>query len=297
MSLRLIVLFLWTLLCSGIAVAQDESQLSGTLKKIKDAGEIVLGYRDASIPFSYTDAKGRPIGYSLDLCMAIVQDVRAALDNDQLRVRFVHVNSEQRIPFVKDGTIDVECGSTTNTAARQKDVAFSPVIFVTGTKLLVRRTSGIRSYLDLRGKTVSVSAGTTNEAAIRSLSRARALGISVHSELDLQKAFDELASGRADAFATDEVLLYGFLAKRHWPKDLMVVGDYLSYEPYSLMFRRDDSQFSAVVERSFQRLADTRELRWTYDRWFLKPLPSGERIGLDMNPQLVTIFEGLGLLR
>ena len=195
------------------ALAQDDQELTGTLKKVKDSGTITIGYREASLPFSYLDAKGRPIGYSLALCFAIVEEVKARLDTDRIDVKFIPVKSQDRISYVVNGTIDLECGSTTNTRARQNEVAFSPVIFVTGTKLLVKRSSKIRSYRDLKNKTVAVSAGTTNEMTLKKLSDKELLDIHLLSTRDLADAFEEFAAGHADAFATDEVLLFGFLAK------------------------------------------------------------------------------------
>lgn len=280
---------------ASAAWAQGSEELTGTLKKVRESGSVVLGVREASFPFSYTDAAGRSVGYSIDLCLAIVDEIKAALDLPSVEVRYLRVRSEERLPSVKDGRVDLECGSTTNTRLRQREVAFSPVIFVTGTKLMVRRTSGIRSYEDMKGKTVVVSAGTTNEAAIRTLSDKQALGIKVLARADLDQAFDAFESGQAAAFATDEVLLFGFLAHAKAPRAYSIVGDYLSFEPYGIVYRKDDSQLAQVVERTFHKLAESREIAWIYDRWFVRRLPSGERMGLRMNAQLTTIFEGLGL--
>jgi glutamate/aspartate transport system substrate-binding protein len=285
-------------LCCALATAawsQDSGELQGTLKKVKDSGVITLGVREASVPFSYALAQGRTVGYSVDLCMAIVDDIRAAIDRADVQVRLLPLKSEQRLPAVKNGQVDLECGSTTNTRQRQQEVAFSPVIFVTGTKLMVNRGSGIRSFEQLRRRTVAVSAGTTNEAALRSLSDKQRLSLNVVSWPDLQQAFAAFEAGQADAFATDEVLLLGFKARAKAPRSLAVVGDFLSFEPYGIVYRRDDPQLAQVVERTFRRLAESRELAWIYDKWFVRRLPGGEQLNLRMNPQLTTIFEGLGL--
>jgi glutamate/aspartate transport system substrate-binding protein len=207
----------------------------------------------------------------------------------------VPLQSEQRLPAVRDGRVDLECGSTTDTQQRRQEVAFSPVIFVTGTKLMVRRGSGIRSLEQLRGRTVAASAGTTNEAAIRALSDKQSLAVKLVTRPDLQQAFTLFESGQADALASDEVLLLGLRARAQAPRTLAVVGELLSFEPYGIAYRRDDPQLAQVVERSFRRLAESRELAWIYDQWFVRRLPGGEQLNLRMSPQLTAIFESLGL--
>ena len=256
---------------------------------------ITLGYRESSLPFSYLGPKGAPIGYSLDLCDDIVEEVAAELGGKEIRVERRPVTPGNRIPQLVNGEIDIECGSTTNTPARRKEVAFSPIIFVAGTRLLVDRASGVRSLRDLRGETVAVTSGTTNEAAVRSLSEKQGLNIKLITAADHDQSFAALRSGQAQAFATDDILLYGLIAKTGTQKEYKVVGDLLSYEPYSLMFRKDDPDFAAVVERTFRGLARSRELVWTYNAWFLRPLPSGARLDIPMSPQLTEIFHTLGL--
>jgi glutamate/aspartate transport system substrate-binding protein len=280
-----------TALCSLPAQTQ---QLTGTLKKIKDSGTITIGYRENSFPFSYVARKPPPIGYSIDLCLAIVDEVRAELENDNIKVAYVQVTPSDRIEKVVDGTVDIECGSTTNNVERQKQVAFSPVFFVSGTKLLVRRSAKIKSYRDLGGKTVVVTAGTTNEKALKLLSEREKLDIKFVTAADHAESFNKLAGGQAHAFATDDVLLHGFVAKAAHPSDYAVVGDYLSYDPYGLMFRRNDPDFAAVVLRTFQNMAANRDLADLYDKWFMRKLRNGELLGINMSPQLRTIFEMLG---
>ncbi|MDM0042615.1 amino acid ABC transporter substrate-binding protein [Variovorax sp. J22G21] len=292
-QLRLVPLLALALACA--AHAQSFDALSGTLKKVKESGTITLGVREASFPFSYTSRTGRPIGYSIDLCERIVEGIRSAIDAPELQVRHELLRSEERLPAVKSGRVDLECGSTTNTQLRQQEVAFSPVIFVTGTKLLVRRGAGIASFHQMKGKTVVVSTGTTNEAAIRSLSAKQALNLTILVRPDLQQAFDAFQAGQADAFATDDVLQYGFVARAKAPRGLSVVGDYLSFEPYGIVYRKDDPQLAQVVNQTFGDLAKSREISWIYDKWFVRRLPDGERLGMPMNPQLTTIFEALGL--
>jgi glutamate/aspartate transport system substrate-binding protein len=274
----------------------SDEPLRGTLKKVHDSGVVTLGVREAAFPFSYALPSGRMVGYSVDLCLAIVEEIKAAVDRSDLAVRLQTLSSEQRLPAVKEGQVDLECGSTTNTRQRQQEVAFSPVIFVTGTKLMVHRDSGIRSWEQLRGRTVAASAGTTNEATIRALSDRQGLGANVITRPDLRHAFEAFEAGQADVLASDEVLLLGIKARAKAPRTLAVVGEFLSYEPYGIAFRRDDPQLAQVVERSFRRLAETRELAWIYDQWFVRRLPGGEQLNLRMSPQLTAIFEGLGLL-
>lgn len=285
----------------GCAVAasawsQDAGQaLAGTLKKVLDSGVVTLGVREAAFPFSYALPSGRHVGYSVDLCLAIVEEMKSAIDRTDVAVRLVPLQAEQRIAAVKEGRVDLECGSTTNTQQRQQEVAFSPVIFVTGTKLMVRRGSGIRSWEQLRGRTVAASAGTTNEATIRALAAKQAPDMKLLTRPDLGQAFEAFEAGQADALASDEVLLLGLRARAREPRALSVVGELLSFEPYGIAYRRDDPQLAQVVERSFRRLAESRELAWIYDQWFLRRLPGGERLNLRMSPQLTAIFEGLGL--
>jgi glutamate/aspartate transport system substrate-binding protein len=278
------------------AWAQDTSVgvLSGTLKKIKDTGTITLGYRENSLPFSYFNKRSQPIGYSLDLCREIVEEASTELDSMDIKVTLSPVTSANRLVRVKAGEIDLECGSTTSNLQRQKDVAFSPIFFVAGTKLMVRKASKVTSYRDLAGKTVVVTAGTTNEAALRTLSEKQKLGINVVTERDHAESFAVLEAGKADAFATDDVLLYGIIATEPRAHDMKVVGDYLSYDPYGLAYRRDDPGFAAVVNGAFSRMATERRLTELYNKWFLRRLPTGEALNLPMSPQLEEIFRVLG---
>jgi ABC-type amino acid transport substrate-binding protein len=275
--------------------AAAAQQLTGTLKQVKSTGSITLGYRESSIPFSYLTKGGVPIGYSIDLCKEVVDELAAELDGMTIAVTYKPVTSESRIPALLAGEIDLECGSTTSNFERKKLVAFSPVFFVSGTKLLVKRASPIASYRDLRGKTVVVTAGTTNEAAVKALSDKQKLGITFVTGKDHAASFATLAAGGADAFATDDALLYGLVATTRTAAEYHVIGDFLSYDPYGLMFRKNDPDFAAVVERAFTRLAQSRELVQLYNTWFLRRLPTGERLDLPMSPQLEEFFRVLGV--
>jgi glutamate/aspartate transport system substrate-binding protein len=268
--------------------------LSGTLKKIKDTGTITLGYRESSLPFSYLNHRQQPIGYAMDLCREVVEEAATELDGMDIKIALAPVTAADRFDKVKSGAVDLECGSTTSNLQRQKEMAFSPVFFVAGTKLMVPKDSTVKSYRDLAGKTAVVTAGTTNEGALRTLSDKQKLGINIVTARDHAESFAMLAAGNADAFATDDVLLYGIIATEPSAHDMKVVGDYLSYDPYGLVYRRDDPGFAAVVERAFTRMAAERRLAELYNKWFRRRLPTGETLNLPMSPQLQEIFQVLG---
>ncbi|NIF43243.1 amino acid ABC transporter substrate-binding protein [Burkholderia sp. Tr-862] len=271
------------------------AQLTGTLAKVRSSGTIALGYRDASIPFSYLNARNQPIGYSIELCKALVSSIEDAV-NKSLTIRWVPVTSDNRIDAVVSGNVDLECGSTTSNLERQQRVAFSPIIFVAGTKVMVKRGSPIRSFRDLAGKKVAVTAGTTNEKALRDLDARFKLGIQLQVVPDHAQGFALVANGRADAFATDDVLLYGLIAENAAKGGQYdVVGDYLSYDPYGIMFRKDDPQLAQVVKSTFEELAVDGEITRQYKRWFLRPLPSGVSLNLPMSQQLKTIIDAIGV--
>jgi len=275
--------------------AARAQELTGTLKKIKDSKTVTLGYRESSIPFSYLNKVGEPIGYSIDLCNAVVDEVSKELEGVEIAVKYKKVTAETRIPAVQSGEVDLECGSTTANFERKKEVAFSPIFFVAGTKLLVPRSSGISSYLDLRDRAVVATAGTTNEAAVRAISDKQHLGIKFLVGTDHTESFAMLKEGKADAFATDDVLLYGLVATARSGDQYHVVGEYLSYDPYGLMSRKDDPDFAAIVDRTFSRLAQSRELVQLYNKWFQQRLPTGETLDLPMSPQLDEIFRVEGV--
>jgi glutamate/aspartate transport system substrate-binding protein len=289
-------LFATALIASLFVVpAAGAQELTGTLKKIKDSKTVTLGYRESSIPFSYVNKPGEPIGYSIDLCNAVVDEISKEFEGIEIGVKYKKVTAETRIPAVRSGEIDLECGSTTANFARKKEVAFSPIFFVAGTKLLVPRSSAISSYRDLRDKTIVVTAGTTNEAAVREISEKQHLGIKLLTGADHDQSFAMLREGKADAFATDDVLLYGLIATTGTAERYHVVGEYLSYDPYGLMYRKDDPEFGTVVDRTFSRLAQSRELVDLYNKWFQQRLPTGETLDLPMSPQLEEIFRVEGV--
>lgn len=271
--------------------AQAPAALNGTLAKVRASGSIALGYRDASIPFSYLNARNEPIGYSIELCKSLVSAIGDAI-NRTLTIRWVPVNPDNRIDAVVSGKVDLECGSTTSNIERQKRVAFSPIIFVAGTKVMVKTGSPIASFRDLAGKKVAVTAGTTNEKALHDIDSKFKLGMQLQVVPDHAQGFAKVADGQADAFATDDVLLYGLIAERASAGGAYrVVGDYLSYEPYGVMFRKDDPQLAQVVKDTFQELAADGEIDRQYKRWFLRRLPSGTSLNLPMSAQLGTIIQ------
>jgi len=295
------------LLVAGAAVrAQDDPQssrpvpdtaapvaLTGTLAKVRESGAIALGYRESSVPFSYLNARNEPIGYSIELCKSLVSAIGDAV-NRTLTIQWVPVTAENRIDAVAGGRVDLECGSTTSNVERQKRVAFSPIIFVAGTKVMVKKGSPIGSFRDLAGRKVAVTAGTTNEKALRDLDQNFRLGMQLQVVPDHAQGFAQVAEGKADAFATDDVLLYGLIAEHAGAGgEYRVVGDYLSYDPYGIMFRKDDPQLAQVVRDTFQELAADGEIDRQYKRWFLRRLPSGTSLDLPMSRQLHTIIESM----
>ena len=277
-------------------IADREARpLTGVLKRIKDAGIVRIGFRQAAVPFSIEGPDGRPHGYSIDLCHEIVDELARAVGVASLRVEYRRVTPADRIAQVVDGRIDLECGATTNTAERREQVAFSPLIFVAGTRLLVRQGSPVRSVRDLAGRKVVVARGTTNEQAMNQLAALRKRSFAVLAADDHELALRMLAAGEVDALAADDILLAGYIAEKGLRGRYAVVGGLLSYEPYGIMFARGDAPLAEAVDLAFRRLASSREIRWIYNKWFLRPLPSGIRLGLPMSAELQRSFEVLGL--
>jgi glutamate/aspartate transport system substrate-binding protein len=294
--MKLFSVFLFV--AAGAWAQTDDSpvELSGTLAKVRAAGSLTIAYRESSVPFSYVSKRGEPIGYSIELCKKLAEAMGEAIGRE-LALRWLPVTSETRIDAIVSGRADLECGSTTNNLERQKQVAFSPIIFVAGTKLLVKRGSPIRSYRNLAGKSVVVTAGTTNEAAMREIGRRFKLDFRLTTARDHAESYAELAAGKADAFATDDVLLYGLIAQNRAQKQFQVVGEFLSYDPYGIMFRKGDAQLAELVKRAFHDLAEDGEIERQYKRWFLQRLPDsgnpGQSLDLPMSPQLETLIRAM----
>jgi glutamate/aspartate transport system substrate-binding protein len=290
------------------AYAQDGDVLTGTLKAIDDRGTILIGYRKDALPFSFLNKAGQPIGFSLDLCHGIAEDVARTLNLDLVepdspawqtgvRIVYIPVAASERLPKIVSGAIDLECGSTTANDERSRTVAFSPVFFLAGTKLMVPLTNGrtaVSSYRDLAGRTVVVAAGTTNAEVMRRLTNRVTPPIIVIEAHDLDAAYTRLEAGEADAFASDDILLSGFIATRPDGNRFRVVGDYLSYEPYAITLRRDDAAFADLVRASFRRMAVEGTLSRLYERWLVDRLPTGEILNLPMSPHLAEMYRLLG---
>jgi glutamate/aspartate transport system substrate-binding protein len=272
----------------------DPAVLSGTLSRVKKTGSVRVGYRDASIPFSFLDRSGHPIGYSIDICNAIVEEIGRTLDREGLKIDFVKVTSESRLQAIVDGDIDLECGSTTNNLERRKIVDFSPMIFVSGTKLMVPVATAWRDFHDLKGRTVIVTRGTTNEQALKSLDQKFKLGFTLVESPDHEESFRMVADGKGDAFATDDILLYGLIAQHRAQDRFKVVGEFLSYDPYGVAFRRNEPDLRATVDRAIRNLVVARDIGPTYAKWFESRLPNGERFNIPMSPQLEEAFNVLG---
>jgi glutamate/aspartate transport system substrate-binding protein len=288
-------LLLAACLLTTAAAAQDagDEGLSPTLANIKGTHVVRLGYRESSPPFSFLDQANRPIGYSLELCEAIVDEIGVAVDDANLRIEYVKVTSDDRIPAVVQNKIDLECGSTTANAERSRQVAFSPLMFVAGTKLMVPKASAISAPKDLQGKTVVVTKGTTNEQAMHAVDKKFGLGLTIVTAADHEQSYQMLVDGKADAFATDDILLYGLIARHKSQDKFRVTGDYLSYDPYGIMFRKGEPQLTAVVDRTFRKLGSNHDLVPLYNKWFVSRLPTGEKLNVAISPQLEEAFKAL----
>jgi glutamate/aspartate transport system substrate-binding protein len=286
-------LLLACVLATGASGQTGSEGLSPTLAAIKNAHTVRLGYRESSLPFSFLDQANRPIGYSLELCEAIVEEIGAEVDDPALKIEYVKVTSDDRIPAVVQGKIDLECGSTTANAERAKQVAFSPLMFVAGTKLMVPKDSTISAPKDLQGKTIVVTKGTTNEQAMHGLDKKFNLGLNIVTAGDHEQSYQMLVDGKVAAFATDDILLYGLIARHKSQDKFKVTGDYLSYDPYGIMFRKGEPQLAAVVERAFRKLGTNHDLVPLYNKWFVSRLPTGERMNVAISPQLEDAFKAL----
>lgn len=263
--------------------AKATEPLDGTLKKVAETGEIVVSYRDAAVPFSYLDGDQKPLGYALDICLKVVEDIKAELKMPSLNTRLQLVSGANRIPLLLNGTIDLECGSTTNSVERQKQVAFSLSYFVSGNRILTKKGSGISSLDDLTGKTVASNAGSTGLRQLTDINTQKAMDINITPGRDLAETFLLLETDRADAVVQDDILLTGMAARSRAPADYVLIGDALSIEPYAIMFRRDDPQLKAVVDKSIRKMFKSGEIASLYKKWFEQPIPP-QGINLNFPP-------------
>jgi glutamate/aspartate transport system substrate-binding protein len=268
------------LAATALAVALPATAQEGTLKKIKDSGSITIGHRDASIPFSYYDDKQQPVGYAMDLCLRIADAVKADLKMPKLEIKYQLVTSANRIPLMANGTIDLECGSTTNNLARQEQVGFTITHFVTANRWVAKKSAKIHSLQDLKGKTIVSTAGTTNIKQITEINAAQNLGMNIISANGHPEAFQMVETGRAVAFVMDDILLYGLAAQSRNPKDYEISKDALSVEPYGIMLRKDDKPFKQVVDAAMTKIYKSGQINAIYAKWFQKPIPPK---GLDLN--------------
>ncbi len=258
-----------------------------TLEKVATANKITVGYRESAVPFSYLLGPHKAVGFSVDLTQAIVDDVRRELKRPFLKVEAIPVTGQNRIPLLVNGTYDMECGSTTNTSARGKEVAFSINFFYAGTRLLTKRDSGIKRYEDLSKKTIASAAGSTNEKVLRQYAAGHNIDVQIVFGKDYAEGLQLVESGRASALALDDVLLYGLRANSANPSSLEVVGDTLQVEPYACMVRKDDPAFKKLVDGTIARLMKTGELTQLYKRWFESPIPpAGANLSMPMSEAL-----------
>lgn len=270
-------------LLAGPALAQTD-----TLKKIKDSGTITIGHRESSLPFSYYDDKQQVVGYAMDLCMKVVDAVKAELKTPDLKVALNPVTSATRIPLIANGTIDMECGSTTNNLERQKQVSFSDTYFVTQSRILSKKADGINSLADLKGKQVVSTSGTTSLKLLNEKNTAENLGLTVLPAKDHAEAFLMVETGRAAAFVMDDILLASLAANSKSPADYVITGDALSVEPYAIMLPLGDTAFKKVVDDAMKKIYSSGEIKGIYDKWFTKPIPPK---GIVLNVPLSPIFQ------
>jgi glutamate/aspartate transport system substrate-binding protein len=263
------------ILCAlaACAVAGTAAAQEGTLKKIKDSGAITIGHRDASVPFSYYDDKQQPVGYAMDLCMRIVDTVKAELKMPAIKVNYQLVTSANRIPLMANGTIDLECGSTTNNIARQEQVWFTITHFVTANRWVYKKSSNVGKLTDLKGKTIVSTAGTTNIKGMTEINAAKNLGMNIISANGHPEAFQMVETGRAVAFAMDDILLASLVAQARTPADYAISAESTSVEPYGIMLRKDDKAFKAVVDKSMVDCYKSGAINAIYSKWFEKPIP------------------------
>ena len=270
----------------ALALAVPAAAQEGTLKKIKDSGSITIGHRDASIPFSYYDDRQQPVGYAVELCLRIVDAVRSELKMPRIDVKYQLVTSANRIPLMANGTIDLECGSTTNNLARQEQVWFTITHFVTANRWIAKKSANIRSLADLKGKTIASTAGTTNIKQITEINGAQNLGMNIISANGHPEAFQMIETGRAVAFVMDDILLYSLAAQSRTPADYAISSEALSVEPYGIMLRKDDVSFKKVVNAAMTNLYKSGQINPIYEKWFQKPIPpKGINLNIPMSDQ------------
>lgn len=285
--MRLLSLASLSLLASCIALAAQAQQPAGTLDKAKASGSFTVAYRESSIPFSYLDDKGQPTGFGWEICSRVVDEVKKATGRTDLKVATQAVTSQNRIPLLQNGTIDIECGSTTNNSERGKQVDFAINYFYTGTRFLVKAASPIKAVDDLAGKKVVTTTGTTNMLVLRKLNNERKQPFELIGAKDHAEAALLVQQNRADAFGMDDILLYGLRASAANPAEFAVVGEPIQVEPYAIMVRRDDPAFKKLVDATLTALMKSGEFERLYKKWFLSPIPpKGINLNAPMSREL-----------
>lgn len=289
-----------TLIRIGFVSTVLSAALSGnvmadsTLDKVKSTGNMTVAYRESSIPFSYLGDDGRPVGFGWEICKKIVDEVKKQTGRNDIVVASQAVTSQNRIPLVQNGTVDVECGSTTNNSERGKQVAFATNYFYTGTRFLTKTNSGIKSLADLKGKKVVSTTGTTNYQVLRNINSEQNVGFELVGAKDHADALLMVESGRADAFGMDDILLYGLRASSKDPKQLVVVGEPIQVEPYAIMLRKDDPQFKALVDGVIANLMKSGEFDKLYKKWFESNIPpKGINLNAPMSKELKANMKAL----
>lgn len=275
-----------TLLAAAFTAAFPVAH-ADTLSKIAENGQITLAYRESSVPFSYLVGANEPVGFAVDIANAVADEVKKELNRPDIEIKWQPVTSQNRVPLLTNGTIDLECGSTTNNSARGKEVAFATNHFYTGTRLLTKKDSGVKNYADLKGKTIATTTGTTNFQVLRRYDRDNNLGMNILAGKDHADSFLLVETGRALAFGMDDILLYGLIANSREPSAYEVVGDALQVEPYACMLRKDDPKFKALVDGTINRMMDSGEFTALYEKWFMQPIaPNNIAVGLPMSDAL-----------
>ena len=264
-----------------VAVGSAQAQATDTLKKIKDSGTVTMGVRESSGALSYTLGDGKYTGFHYEVCQKIIADIQKQLGLAKLETKYQPVTSQNRIPLVQNGTVDLECGSTTNNATRQKDVAFAPTLYVEEVRIATKGSSGITSIAQLAGKTVATTTGTTSVQLLRKHERANNVDIKELMGKDHADSFLLLESGRADAFVMDGQILAGLIAKSKAPADYKIVGEVINVEPIGIMFRKDDPAFKKAVDDSVKAMLKSGDVAKLYDKWFMQPIPpTNTKVGL-----------------
>ncbi len=282
-------LFGLTILAAAAMSCAQAAELTGTLKKVKETNSITVGYRESSIPFSYLDNNGKPIGYAMELCGKLVDAVKADLKMPGLKVNYTPVTSSNRIPLLENGTIDLECGSTTNSVARQKQVAFGPTYFVINVTAAVKKDSGISDFAQLAGKTIVTTSGTTAVPLLKKYEKTKDMEFKEIYGKDHAESFLLMADGRAAAFVMDDILLAGQIANSKDPAAYKILPGSLRQEPYSMMLRKDDPQFKALVDKTIDGVMKSGEINKIYAKWFTSPIPPK---GINLNfPETPAIKE------